>query len=89
MNLYIGTSGYSYKEWKGSFYPDDLPAKEMLHYYGERFRTVEINRFGILSARSCQGADRAPGAPALPTAAKFEKGRAGAARLSCFAAAEA
>ena len=43
MNLYIGTSGYSYKEWKGNFYPVDLPAKGMLHYYGERFRTVEIN----------------------------------------------
>ncbi len=43
MNLYVGTSGYSYKEWKGSFYPGDLPAKGMLRYYGERFRTVEIN----------------------------------------------
>ena len=43
MNLYVGTSGYSYKEWKGSFYPKDLPAKQMLRYYGERFRTVEIN----------------------------------------------
>src|SRR2546425_233170 len=43
MNLYLGTSGYSYKEWKGSFYPEDLPAKQMLRYYGERFRTVEIN----------------------------------------------
>ena len=43
MNLYVGTSGYSYKEWKGSFYPDDMSAKGMLHYYGERFRTVEIN----------------------------------------------
>jgi uncharacterized protein YecE (DUF72 family) len=43
MNLYVGTSGYSYKEWKGSFYPEDLPEKEMLHYYGERFQTVEIN----------------------------------------------
>jgi uncharacterized protein YecE (DUF72 family) len=43
MNLYVGTSGYSYKEWKGSFYPEKLPAKEMLRYYGERFRTVEIN----------------------------------------------
>jgi len=43
MNLFVGTSGYSYKEWKGSFYPEDLPAKQMLHYYGERFRTVEIN----------------------------------------------
>jgi uncharacterized protein YecE (DUF72 family) len=43
MNLYVGTSGYSYKEWKGTFYPEDLPAKRMLHYYAERFRTVEIN----------------------------------------------
>jgi uncharacterized protein YecE (DUF72 family) len=43
MTLYVGTSGYSYKEWKGSFYPKDLSEKEMLRYYGERFRTVEIN----------------------------------------------
>ncbi len=43
MNLYVGTSGYSYKEWKGTFYPGDLPGRRMLHYYGERFRTVEIN----------------------------------------------
>src|SRR5262245_48231252 len=43
MNLYVGTSGYSYKEWKGTFYPKDLPARQMLAYYGKRFRTVEIN----------------------------------------------
>jgi uncharacterized protein YecE (DUF72 family) len=43
MNLYVGTSGYSYKEWKGSFYPDDMPADAMLKFYGERFRAVEIN----------------------------------------------
>src|SRR5689334_15840421 len=43
MNLYVGTSGYSYKEWKGSFYPEDLPEKQMLHFYGQRFRSVEIN----------------------------------------------
>ncbi len=43
MNLYVGTSGYSYKEWKGSFYPDGMPEKRMLHFYGERFRSVEIN----------------------------------------------
>lgn len=43
MDLYVGTSGYSYKEWKGSFYPKDLPAKQMLRYYGERFGAVEIN----------------------------------------------
>ena len=43
MDLYVGTSGYSYKEWKGSFYPEDLPAKDMLSYYGERLSSVEIN----------------------------------------------
>lgn len=43
MTLYAGTSGYSYKEWKGSFYPEKLPAKDMLSYYATRLRTVEIN----------------------------------------------
>ncbi len=43
MNVYVGTSGYAYPEWKGTFYPDDLPQKQMLHFYGERFGTVEIN----------------------------------------------
>lgn len=43
MQLYVGTSGFSYKEWKGTFYPPDLPAKRMLSYYGERFPAVEIN----------------------------------------------
>ena len=43
MNIRVGTSGYSYKEWKGSFYPDDLPAAKMLPYYAERFDSVEIN----------------------------------------------
>ncbi|BCS55237.1 DUF72 domain-containing protein [Geobacter sp. SVR] len=43
MNLYVGTSGYSYAEWKGTFYPEELAAKRMLHYYGQQFRTVEIN----------------------------------------------
>jgi uncharacterized protein YecE (DUF72 family) len=43
MRLLTGTSGYSYKEWKGSFYPDDLPAAKMLPFYAEHFRTVEIN----------------------------------------------
>jgi len=42
-NFYVGTSGYSYKEWKGSFYPKDLSADGMLAYYGERFGAVEIN----------------------------------------------
>ena len=43
MDLYVGTSGYSYKEWKGTFYPDDLPPDEMLQFYSRHFATVEIN----------------------------------------------
>ncbi|NIR47871.1 DUF72 domain-containing protein [candidate division KSB1 bacterium] len=43
MKLWVGTSGYSYKEWKGSFYPEDLPNNEMLRYYGEQLPAVEIN----------------------------------------------
>jgi uncharacterized protein YecE (DUF72 family) len=39
----VGTSGYNYPEWKGSFYPSALPASKMLPYYAERFATVEIN----------------------------------------------
>lgn len=39
----VGTSGYSYPEWKGSFYPEGLAAAKMLPYYAERFPTVEIN----------------------------------------------
>jgi uncharacterized protein YecE (DUF72 family) len=43
MNILVGTSGWSYKEWKGSFYPPKLPAEAMLQYYAERFPTVEVN----------------------------------------------
>lgn len=43
MKLYVGTSGFSYKEWKGSFYPVDLSAGDMLQYYAERLSSVEIN----------------------------------------------
>ena len=42
-DLWIGTSGYNYPEWKGTFYPADLPAAKMLPYYAARFPTVEIN----------------------------------------------
>ena len=40
---WIGTSGYSYPEWKGSFYPEKLSTAKMLGYYADRFTTVEIN----------------------------------------------
>ncbi|MEN8185045.1 MAG: DUF72 domain-containing protein, partial [Myxococcota bacterium] len=43
MELRAGTSGFSYKEWKGPFYPEDLPAAKMLRFYGSRLPAVEIN----------------------------------------------
>ena len=43
MKLHIGTSGYSYKEWKGIFYPEKISPTEMLHFYSERLGAVEIN----------------------------------------------
>jgi uncharacterized protein YecE (DUF72 family) len=43
MNLCVGTSGYSYKEWKGSFYPDDIAAGDMLQHYATKLPAVEIN----------------------------------------------
>ena len=43
MKLLAGTSGYAFKEWKGAFYPPELPDAEWLGYYATRFPTVEIN----------------------------------------------
>jgi uncharacterized protein YecE (DUF72 family) len=43
MNVWIGTSGFQYAEWKGNFYPEDLPTAKMLPFYAERFSTTEIN----------------------------------------------
>jgi uncharacterized protein YecE (DUF72 family) len=43
MKTWIGTSGFQYAEWKGSFYPEDLPASKMLPYFAERLATTEIN----------------------------------------------
>jgi uncharacterized protein YecE (DUF72 family) len=43
MRVLAGTSGFSYKEWKGSFYPEDLPSEEMLSFYSGRLPAVEIN----------------------------------------------
>ncbi len=39
----VGTSGWNYTEWKGSFYPDDMKPAAMLPYYAARFGTVEVN----------------------------------------------
>src|SRR5262245_49187108 len=42
-NIWLGTSGFSYKEWKDKFYPPDLPAQEMLRFYATRLNAVEID----------------------------------------------
>jgi uncharacterized protein YecE (DUF72 family) len=43
VRTWIGTSGYSYDEWKGNFYPEKTAAKDMLRFYAGKFPTVEIN----------------------------------------------
>lgn len=43
MKVDVGMSGYSYKEWKGGFYPDDMTPEGMLPFYSARFGSVEIN----------------------------------------------
>src|SRR5262245_37302158 len=43
MKTWIGTSGFQYTEWKGNFYPEDLPTSKMLPYFAERLATTEIN----------------------------------------------
>jgi uncharacterized protein YecE (DUF72 family) len=43
MRAFVGTSGFAYKPWKGPFYPADLKDDQMLSYYAQHFRTVEIN----------------------------------------------
>jgi uncharacterized protein YecE (DUF72 family) len=43
LQLWVGTSGYSYPAWKGPFYPGDLAAGDMLRFYAERLPAVEIN----------------------------------------------
>ena len=43
MQVFVGTSGYSYEPWRGSFYPPKFPTSKMLGFYASRFSTVEIN----------------------------------------------
>jgi uncharacterized protein YecE (DUF72 family) len=43
MKWHIGCSGFSYKEWRGSFYPDKLPQSKWLAYYCDHFNTLELN----------------------------------------------
>ncbi len=41
--FFAGTSGWNYRNWRGSFYPEDLPAKKFLSFYAQTFRTAEVN----------------------------------------------
>ena len=43
MKLWIGTSGFQYPEWKGKFYPVQMPASRMLAFYADHFSTTEVN----------------------------------------------
>jgi len=43
VKTHVGTSGYSYRGWKGAFYPESIEPKEMLSFYAERLGAVEIN----------------------------------------------
>lgn len=43
MAIYAGTSGYSYKEWKGVFYPEKISPKDMLAHYATKLPAVEVN----------------------------------------------
>jgi uncharacterized protein YecE (DUF72 family) len=56
----VGTSGYNYPEWRGSFYPPAFSTTKMLPYYAERFRTVEVNYtfYRMPSAKTIAGWDR-------------------------------
>ncbi|MBI4304990.1 MAG: DUF72 domain-containing protein [Chloroflexi bacterium] len=75
--IHVGTSGYNYPEWRGSFYPAEMPATEMLAYYSARFDTVEINyTFYRLPSEEVL-ADRARGTPDKPRCAVKEKVEAG------------
>lgn len=52
MDIYIGTSGFSYGSWKGTFYPHDLSTKKWFEYYSQHYNTVEINSSFYRSLRA-------------------------------------
>lgn len=61
LRLHVGTSGYNFPEWKGSFYPPKLPSSKWLEYYGQQLATVEINYtfYRMPSAKTIAGWDAA------------------------------
>lgn len=60
MHTWVGTSGYNYPEWKGSFYPEKMPSAKMLAFYAQAFATVEINYtfYRIPNTKILSGWDR-------------------------------
>jgi uncharacterized protein YecE (DUF72 family) len=61
VRLHVGTSGYNFPEWKGSFYPPKLPSAKWLEYYAQQLGTVEINYtfYRMPSAKTIAGWDAA------------------------------
>lgn len=61
MRVRVGTSGYNFPEWKGTFYPAKLAASQMLEYYGGRLSTVEVNYtfYRMPNAKTVAGWDAA------------------------------
>lgn len=61
LRLHVGTSGYNFPEWKGSFYPPKLPSSKWLEYYAQQLATVEINYtfYRVPSAKTIAGWDAA------------------------------
>ena len=57
MQVFVGTSGWSYDAWRGLFYPEDLPKSKWLGYYASRFSTVEIDAtfYRIPTEKTCAG----------------------------------
>ena len=55
--ILIGTSGFSYPEWKGTFYPEELPTKNYLSFYAQHFKTTEINNtfYRLPSRKTTEG----------------------------------
>jgi uncharacterized protein YecE (DUF72 family) len=71
---YVGTSGWSYRHWRGPFYPQALPAKRQLDFYAERFDTVEVNgTFYRLIARETLAAWREQTPPGFLFACKASR----------------
>ena len=61
MNVHVGTSGYNFPEWKGTFYPAKFPESQMLEYYAQRLATVEVNYtfYRMPNAKTVTGWDAA------------------------------